>query len=73
MFGHTLQGVMAAEPSCVTAQVDCQNAIKTLCRDEMLAAVKQRCLALLPMVAWVYGRHSRHPMHHLPGLMVHSL
>jgi hypothetical protein len=31
----------------------------TVRRDRMLAAVAQRCPALLPMVAWAYGQHSR--------------
>jgi hypothetical protein len=49
---------MAADPGCVTLQVDWHNAFNTLRRDRMLAAVERRCLALLPMVAWAYGRHS---------------
>jgi hypothetical protein len=40
-------------------QIDWQNAFNTVRRDCMLAAVAQRCPALLPMVAWAYGQHSR--------------
>jgi hypothetical protein len=57
--GHALRAGIAADPGCVTVQVDWQNAFNTLRRDRMLAAVQQRCPALLPMVAWTYGGHSR--------------
>jgi hypothetical protein len=49
---------MAADPGCVTLQVDWHNAFNTMRRDRMLAAVERRCPALLPMVAWAHGRHS---------------
>jgi hypothetical protein len=39
---------MAADPDCITVRRDC-----------MLAAIAQRCPALLPVVAWAYGQHSR--------------
>jgi hypothetical protein len=39
-------------------QVDWQNVSNTVRCDCMLAAVAQRCPALLPMVAWAYGQHS---------------
>jgi hypothetical protein len=35
-----------------------ENACNTVRRDRMLMAVEHRCPALLPMVAWAYGRHS---------------
>jgi hypothetical protein len=59
VVGHTLRAVTAVEPGCITAQVDWQNASNTVRRDCMLAAVAQRCPALLSMVAWAYGQHSR--------------
>jgi hypothetical protein len=57
--GHALCAGIAADLGCVTVQVDWQNAFNTLRRDRMLAAVQQRCPAVLPMVAWAYRRHSR--------------
>jgi hypothetical protein len=57
--GHALRAGIAADPGCVTVQVDWHNAFNILRRDRMLAAVQQHCPALLPMVAWAYGRHSR--------------
>jgi hypothetical protein len=59
IVGHALRAGMAADPGCVTVQVDWRNAFNTVRRDRMLAAVAERCPALLPMVAWAYGRHSR--------------
>jgi hypothetical protein len=59
IVGHTMRAGMAADPGCITMQVDWQNAFNTVPRDRMLAAVAQRCPALLPMVAWAYGQHSR--------------
>jgi hypothetical protein len=57
--GPALRAGMLAGPGCITVQVDWRNAFNTMRRDCMLAAVAQRCLALLPMVAWAYGQHSR--------------
>ena len=59
VVGHALRAGMSADPGCVTVQIDWQNAFNTLRRDRMLAAVEQRCPALLPMVAWAYSRHGR--------------
>jgi hypothetical protein len=63
---------MAAAPACVTVQVDWQNAFNTLRRDNMLAAVEQRCPAMLPMVVWAYGRHSHLLVHQSSGAVVSS-
>jgi hypothetical protein len=63
---------MSADPSCVTVQVDWQNAFHTLCRDHMLVAVEQRCPALLPIAAWAYGRHSHLLVHQAPRTVVRS-
>jgi hypothetical protein len=38
----------------------------------MLDAVAQRCLALLPMAAWAYGRHSHLLVYQSPGTVVSS-
>jgi hypothetical protein len=59
VVGHALCAGMAAGPGCITVQVNWQNTFKTVRRVRMLAAVAQRCPALLPMVAWAYGQHSR--------------
>jgi hypothetical protein len=59
IVSHTLRAGMAANPGSITVQVDWQNAFNTVRCDCMLAAVAQRCPALLPMVAWAYGQHSR--------------
>jgi hypothetical protein len=72
LVGHTLRAGMAADPSCVMVQVDWRNAFSTLQRDKMLAAAKQRCLTLLPMVAWAYSRHSHLLVHQVPCVVVQS-
>jgi hypothetical protein len=59
IVSHALRAGMAANPGCITVQVDWQNPFNTVRRDCMLAAVAQRCPALLPVVAWAYGQHSR--------------
>jgi hypothetical protein len=59
IVGHALRAGMAADLGCITVQVNWQNMVNTVCRDCMLAAVAQRCPALLPMVAQAYGQHSR--------------
>jgi hypothetical protein len=63
---------MAPAPASVTVQVDCQIAFNTLRRDKMLAAVQQRCPALLPLATWAYGRHSHHIVQQSPGAVVSS-
>jgi hypothetical protein len=59
IVGHALRAGMAAIPGCITVQVYWKNAFNTVRRNRMLAAVAQRGPALLPMVAWAYGQHSR--------------
>jgi hypothetical protein len=72
IVGHALQAGGSADPSCVTVQVDWQNAFNTLRRDRMLDAVAQRCPALLPLAAWAYRRHSHLLVHQSPGTVVSS-
>jgi hypothetical protein len=72
VVGHALRAGMAAAPASVTVQVDWQNAFNTLRRDKMLAAVQQRCPALLPLATWAYGRHSHLIIQQSPGAMVSS-
>jgi hypothetical protein len=48
-----------AEAECVTLQIDWKISFNTVRRYRMLAAVAERCPALLPVAAWAYGRHSR--------------
>jgi hypothetical protein len=50
--------------------MDWQNAFNTLRRDRMLAAVEERCPALLHMVA--YKQPSRLMVHQAPGVVIHS-
>jgi hypothetical protein len=69
---HTLWAGLSANPSCVTVQVDWQNAFNTLRRERMLDAVAQRCPALLRMAAWAYGRHSHLLVHQSLGPVVRS-
>jgi hypothetical protein len=61
--GHALRAGLAAEAEAaeagVTLQIDWKNAFNTVRRDRMLAAVAERCPALLPAAAWAYGRHCR--------------
>jgi hypothetical protein len=38
----------------------------------MLAALEERCPALLPMVAWAYKQPSRLLVHQAPGVVIHS-
>jgi hypothetical protein len=59
IVGHALRAGVLADPGCITVQVDWRNAFNTMRRDCMLAVVAQRYPALLPMVAWTYGQHSR--------------
>jgi hypothetical protein len=59
IVGRALRAGTLADPGCITVQVDWRNAFNTTRRDCMMAAVAQRCPALLPMVAWAYGQHSR--------------
>jgi hypothetical protein len=70
--GHALQAGIAADPGCITVQIDWQNAFNTLRRDRMLAAVEERCQALLPMVAWAYKQPSRLLVHQAPGVVIYS-
>jgi hypothetical protein len=72
VVGHALRAGIAAAPASVTVQVDWQNAFNTLRRDKMLAAVQQRCPALLPLAMWAYGRHSHLIVQQSPGAVVSS-
>jgi tRNA(Ile2) C34 agmatinyltransferase TiaS len=65
--GHAISVGMSANPSCVTLQVDWQNAYNTLRKNNMLVAKEQRCPALQPMVAWAYRRHSHLLVHQSRG------
>jgi hypothetical protein len=51
---HALAAGIAAEPDCVTVQLDLWNAFNTLSRQRMLEAVAQRCPSLLPFASWSY-------------------
>jgi hypothetical protein len=72
IVGHALRAGIAADPGCVTLQIDWRNAFNTLRRDKMLAAVATRCPALLPLAIWAYKQPSRLLVHQAPGVIIHS-
>jgi hypothetical protein len=53
-MGHAIRAGIAADPTCVTAQLDWRNAFNSVSRDAMLAAVAKRAPKLLPFAAWMY-------------------
>jgi hypothetical protein len=55
IVGHALAAGIAAEPDCVTLQLDVRNAFNTLSRQRMLKAVAQRSPSLLPFATWSYA------------------
>jgi hypothetical protein len=55
ILGQALAAGIAAEPDCVTVQLDLRNAFNTLSRQWMLEAVAQRCPSLLPFATWLYA------------------
>ena len=59
IIGHALSSGIAADPDCVTLQLDFRNAFNSLSRDAMLAAVAKCQPALLPFAAWAYRQPSR--------------
>ena len=59
LVGHALRAGMAADPDCVTVQLDYRNAFNTLARGAMLAAVAKRQPSMLPFAAWTYRHPSR--------------
>jgi hypothetical protein len=56
--GHALRAGVAANPGCVTVEVDVANAFSEVRRQCMIDAVEQRTLTLLSMVAWANGQPS---------------
>jgi hypothetical protein len=50
IVGHALRAGTLAGPGCITVLVDWRNAFNTMRHDCMLAAVTQRCSALLPNI-----------------------
>jgi hypothetical protein len=56
---HALRAGVAANPGCVTVEVDVANAFNEVRWQCMIDTVAQRAPRLLPMVAWAYGQPSR--------------
>jgi hypothetical protein len=59
ILGHAIRTGTAADPECVTVQLDFRNAYNTLDRGAMLEAVKRLAPSLLPFAVWEYRQHSR--------------
>jgi hypothetical protein len=57
--GHAIRAGIAADPGCVTVQLDWRNAFNELSRTSMLDAVELRQPALLPFAYWAYRQPSR--------------
>jgi hypothetical protein len=51
--GHALSAGIAADPGCVTVQLDWNN-VNSLSRQQMLDAVAERAPALMSLVIWAY-------------------
>ena len=58
-MGHAIRAGIAADPGCVTVQLDWRNAFNTVSREAMLKAVAQRAPGLLPFAAWTYKQPGR--------------
>jgi len=58
-MGHAIRAGIAADPGCVTVQLDWRNAFNTVSRGAMLKAVAQRAPGLLPFAAWLYKQPGR--------------
>ena len=42
IIGHAISSGIAADPNCVTLQLDYRNAFNSICRSSMLKAVEKR-------------------------------
>lgn len=56
---HALRAGLAAEPGCVTVQLDSENAYNSLRRQPMLMAVAVGRPGLLPLASCTYKQHTR--------------
>jgi hypothetical protein len=59
ILGHSLRAGIAADPECVTVQVDFRNAFNTIHRGALLKAIAEQQSGLSAMAEWTYGQHSR--------------
>ena len=59
IIGHALRSGIAADPGCVTVQLDFRNAFNSLHREPMLKAIAEQEGGLLPFATWMYGQPSR--------------
>ena len=59
IIGHALSSDIAADPDCVTLQLDYRNAFNSLSRTHMLEAIKKLQPSMLPFAQWSYCRPSR--------------
>lgn len=56
--GHALRAGLRATPDCITVQIDFKNAFNCIFRSEVIKAVTKRCPKLLPVVKWLYAKHT---------------
>jgi hypothetical protein len=56
--GHMLRAGHAADPGCVTIQVDWANVFNMVRRQDMLPAVAQHAKPALAYVGWLYNGHT---------------
>jgi hypothetical protein len=59
ILGHAIRTGVAADPSCVTIQLDFRNAYNTLGRGPALAAITKKQPSLALYANWVYRQRSR--------------
>jgi Reverse transcriptase (RNA-dependent DNA polymerase) len=58
-LAHAVRAGIAADPGCVTVQVDMRNAFNCVLRSAVLDAVMHQQPSLLPFAQWVYGAPGR--------------
>lgn len=59
IIGHAISAGIAADPECVTIQLDWRNAFNSISRGAMLNAIAARQPTLLPFAAWTYKQAGR--------------
>ena len=59
IIGHALSSGIAADPDCVTVQLDWRNAFNSVSRSAMLEAIGKRQPSMLPFAIWAYRQPSR--------------
>ena len=59
IIGHAISSGIAADPDCVTLQLDWRNAFNSISRSAMLEAIAKRQPTMLPFATWAYRQPSR--------------